>query len=271
MHLSNVHPPVVPSASRLARGVVLLGATSLALGLTVGLASCASYTHIPQGVRTALSARHTGRTVELKQSCYFGDLYDENEKWLLSPYPFAETFHIVDTEGAPIHPQGQRGILPAGTTFVVQQVEFPDGAAMTRRMFTTPRYNTWVYLSPAEGSAAQLQDRRSFIMILPLGIDTEQQVEDAIGRVLAPQGETSKWLATLRPTVRVAIENKDIVVGMTQDELTASQGEPQRWFNETDATGKARVAWYPSKEAWLRNDTVAEIKPGRAAEAVGQH
>src|SRR5687767_14646550 len=70
------------------------------------LIGCASHTRLAEPTRAAISARHSGRTVELRQSMYYGDLYDENEKWLLSPYPFAETFHIVDTKGAPIHPKG---------------------------------------------------------------------------------------------------------------------------------------------------------------------
>src|SRR4051812_45589609 len=122
----------------------LLASLSVAL-----MAACASQTKLPEPARAAIADRHVHRIVELKRSYYYGDLYDENEKWLLSPYPFSDTYHIVDLDGAPIHPKVQRGIAPAGTKFLVEQVEFPDRWALAKRMLTTPRYNPWVYLRRA--------------------------------------------------------------------------------------------------------------------------
>jgi hypothetical protein len=243
--------------------------TAWMLVLASVLVGCASQTSLPGPVRAAVSARHAGHTVELRESMFYGDLYDDNEKWLLSPYPFAETYFIVDTKGAPIHPGGQRGIFPAGTRFVVQRVEFPDVAAMTTRMLTTPRYNAWVYLTPAPATIAP-EGRRAFILVLPPDLETEAAAEAAVNAALAPDGEMKKWLETRRPTVRVAIENKDVVPGMTLEELTASLGPPLRWFTDVTSTGApARVAWYPSREAWLVGGSVAaEVKPGRKLDAV---
>jgi hypothetical protein len=238
--------------------------TALSASLAVALAACASQTNLPGPVRAAISERHSGRTVELRVSMYFGDLYDDNEKWLLSPYPFAETYFIVDTHGAPIHPGGQRGLFPAGARFVVQRVEFPDVPAMATRMLTTPRYNPWVYLTPAPGTVAP-EGRRAFILVLPPDLDTEAAAEAAVAAALAPEGEMKKWLESRRPTVRVAIEHKEVVPGMTLEELNASLGTPLRWFADTTSSGaRARVAWYPSREVWLVDGAVVtEVKPGR--------
>ncbi len=240
------------------------GMRQLSILLTILLVgSCASETRLPGPVQAAISARHIGKTVELRQSMYYGDLYDENEMWLLSPYPFAETYHIVDPNGAPIHPQGQQGMFPAGSRFVVQRVEFPNVAAMARRMLTSPRYNPWVYLTPAAGTIAPT-GRKFFILVLPMDLDTDAAVESALASVLAPNGEVASWLASIRPTARAAIENKDIVPGMTLDEVTAAMGPPQRLLSDTTAGGAhVTVAWYPSREAWILDGQVAEVRPGR--------
>lgn len=232
------------------------------------LSACASQTKIAQPVREAIAARHTGRLVELRRSCYYGNLYDENEKWLLSEHAFADTYHIVDTDGAPIHPTGQRGIVPAGTKLVVSHIEFPDVRAMARRMLTTPRYNPWIYLQPAPSSTSLPRERPWFILLLPMDMETEKEVEDAIAALLAPEGEVSAWLASLRPTVRAAIEHKDVVEGMTEQELVAAMGAPLKWIADARDGERARVAWYHTKEAWFVGDTVVEVRDGRSEESI---
>lgn len=243
---------------------LLCGASVVALAFLT-LWRCAAQTRIPPQARSQISQRHKGTTVELRESCYYGELYDENELWLLSPYPFADTSHIVDLNGAPIHPTGQKGIIPAGTRFVIERVEFPDTSALAHRMLTTPRYNPWVYLSPApEETRVSLEGRRGFIALLPVELETEQQVEDALAANFAPEGDVQRWLGSRRPTVRVAIEHKNVIEGMSRDELYAAWGTPPMWFIEQSPKGQARVAWYTSKEVWLIGDTVSEVKDGRA-------
>jgi hypothetical protein len=236
------------------------------LSLVLLLASafaCASQTKLPADVRTAIDQRHQGHLAELRRSYYYGELYDENEKWLLSPYPFADTYHIVDLDGAPIHPKVQLGILPAGTKVVVDKVEFPDTWTMTKRMLTTPRYNPWVYVRGAPDDAHIPKNAKPMVIILPFDLDKEEAVEAAINKELAPDGEVTKWLASMRPTARAAIENKDVVPGMNLQELSASQGDPPRWFNDRAGTGPAQVAWYPKQEVWLVNNQVTEVKTAR--------
>lgn len=242
----------------------LFGACAVALGFLT-LWHCASQTRLPPTARAQISARHTGNVVELRTSCYFGELYDENELWLLSPYAFADTSHIVDLKGEPIHPQGQRGIVPAGTKLVIDRIEFPDSAALAKRMLTTPRYNPWVYLKPAGTTPdAKLDGRRAFVVVLPAELETEAQVETALNDFFAPEGNIARWLETRRPTVKVAIANKYVFEGMTRDEMVAAMGAPSMWFAEAD--GQARVAWYGGQEIWLKSDDVLAVKPGRAVE-----
>lgn len=234
---------------------------SLPFVLCLALASGCATASIPAAAQDAVNARHRGQTVELRHSMFYGDLYDENELWLLSPYPFAETYDLVDRDGAPIHPQGQRGIFPAGTAFVLERVEF----ASPLRMITSPRYNPWVYLTPAPGTLAPT-GRRAFILLLPMDLTSEAAAEKALAELTAPAGEVTRWLAARRPTVRVAIQNKDVLPGMTQEELTAAVGPPLRFFSEPVAAGgRATVAWYPSREIWLEGGVVTETRPARVA------
>ncbi len=225
--------------------------------------ACATQTKLPAPVRAAISARHMGTVVELKVSCYYGDLYDENEKWLLSPYPFAQTYHIVDLDGAPIHPRGERGIIPAGTPFIVRDVEFPDPGALAKRMLTTPRYNPWVYLTPAPDAKNLPEGRAFFILLLPMDLDDEPTTERAYNGLLAPKGDMTTWLAGRRPTVQAGIAHKEIVEGMTEAELVVAMGPVLRRFNDT-LDGKAvHVAWFGAKEAWLSDGLVVASKLGR--------
>jgi hypothetical protein len=237
-----------------------LGAGLVALGF-VTLWHCASQTRLPPTARAQISARHTGAVVELRESFYFGELYEENALWLLSPYAFADTAHVVDLKGEAIHPHGQRGVIPAGSRFKIERIEFPDSAAIATRGQTTPRYNPWVYLVPSDGEV-KLEGRRGFVVVLPAELETEEEVESALSSFFAPEGKVAGWLETRRPTVKVAIANKNVFEGMSRDEMIASLGVPPMWFAENGA----RVAWYGSKEVWLTNDNVASIREARPVE-----
>ena len=157
-------------------------APALCLTLTFLMAGCLAHTPIPVEVRHQISSDHEGRTVELRQSCYFGDLYDDNSKWLLSAYPFEQVHHIVDMDGKPIHPDNQRGIIPAGTKFIIEEIEFPDPMALATRMLVSPRYHTWVYLKAVDYQQAVPETRGGdqFVILLPMDLTGRQDVETHI-------------------------------------------------------------------------------------------
>jgi hypothetical protein len=157
----------------------------------------------------------------------------------------------------------ERGIVPAGTRFVVQRVEFPDLAAISMRMLTTPRYNPWIYLTPAGDAKGLPRERRVFILLLPMDMETEEDVERSIARLLSPEGEMRDWLAARSPSIAVAIKHKSLIVGMSAEEMTAAVGSPRRWFNDQHGDQAARVAWYPSSEAWLVDGKVIQIAKAR--------
>ncbi len=244
----------------------------VALGCGLGLlhGACAAPMALSPAQRDALVAHNQSAHLELKISCYYGDLYDDNEKWLLSPYPFAQTSHIVDLQNRDMHPKNERGVLPAGTAFVVERVEFPGVKTHLTRMLTSPRFNPWLYLRPAV-PFGDTRDQRPFVVVLPTEDSAPAALQATVDELLGPAGSVVPWLASLRPTVAVAIRHKDVVIGMNQAELIAAMGPPLRWLEEPANThGPAsRIAWYPSLEAWFQSDAVTRITPPRLPTELG--
>jgi hypothetical protein len=96
-----------------------------------------------------------------------------------------------------------------------------------------------------------------------MDLQDREDVESNIAKLLAPEGDVSRWLKQRRPSVRVAIAHKDLKTGMTRDELVAARGEPHLWIAQQGSYGLEMVAWYPSHEAWIRNGRIIDVKPGR--------
>lgn len=214
--------------------------------------------------------RYVGRTLALRQSHYFGELYDDNERLLASPYPFDALFHRVDLYGAPIHPGPAHGILPAGTEVTVEAVEFPGALAFLRRMPTAPTAHVWVRLQVGAQDATRVHGagapKRPLVVVLEGPTDTPERLEGAMRELLGSPEEVAAWLDQLRPRVRAAVAHKQVVRGMAEAELTASQGEPWRWLREPHKDGQsAKVAWYPTHEAVLVQDVVVDVRRARPA------
>jgi hypothetical protein len=226
--------------------------------------ACASSTPLLQSPLAVLNTTYQTQVVELRSSLYYGDLYDENEFYMLSPYPFAHTSHINDLKGKPIFPRHERGIVPAGTRFVVQRIAFADMSEKWKRMWTTPRDYPWVILQATENQTHLPAVLKPFVVVLPLGMTKPAEVHEAMHGYFGKEGEIKAWLQDRKPTVRVAIFHKDIVPGMTYEELVAAKGVPQQWFSDKEGELQVRVAWYPEgQEAWFVDNQITQIKSSR--------
>ena len=217
-----------------------------------------------------VAARYVGRALALRQSHFYGELYDDNERLLASPYAFASLFHRVDLYGEPIHPGPAHGILAAGTVVHVEAVEFPGPLSFLQRMPTAPAGHTWVRLRVGALEATRVHGEnaphRPLVVVLDGPADTPERLEAALAQLLAPPDEVAAWLTQLRPRVRAAVVHKQVMRGMRQGELLASQGEPWRWFDEPARDGRpAKVAWYPTHEAVLVQDVVVDVRRARPA------
>lgn len=258
-----VSEAMTPMRSCSSRHACLL---ALALAGAVGAAGCAGQTRLAPEVRSAVEAQYQGKIVELRQSCYYGDLYEDNRRWLLTPHPSQQVHHIVDLAGNPIHPPDQRGIVPAGTRFSVRAIEFPTPLTMAGRMLTSPRYNPWVVLEPRDSHLLRREERRLWVLLLPRDMTTQQEVETHLAQLLAPKGTMEAWLEQRRPTVRVAIEHKDLVAGMNAEEMLAARGEPLARLQDEHRSKQIEVAWYGDREAWLLGSRVIRVLPARPLE-----
>jgi hypothetical protein len=249
----------------MSRPIVLVISHAL---LWCALAGCAPNLTRAARVQTAANQRWRGKQVELRQSCFYGDFYDDKRKWFLSPHPFEQVTHVTerlpDLDGTPAHPGPARGIVRAGTRFTVAKVELPDLLAVASRLMTTPRRQAWVYLELTAEDARLPRYRRYWVIVLPADAKDALGVEQALAQALAPVGDVRTWLNERRPTVRVGIEHKDIVKGMSSDELVAAMGAPLRWLDDSQQGRPVRVAWYGTREAWLANATVIDVRPGRS-------
>ena len=237
------------------------------------LGACASQTKLSPQIRARIQQDYVGSTIELRQSCYYGDLYDENEVWLLSSYPFEKTYHIVDLDGAPIHPKGERGIMPAGTKFKVVAIDFPTPGVLAKRMLTSPRYNPWVYLEVTDPQTKLDLSKKHFVVTLPMEMKTEAEAKKSLEAIFAAPGDMGRWLGRLRPSVRVAVEHKNIQKGMNKNEMHAALGAPHYWFKGRVEGKIVRIAWYPTHEVAfdeglvisVQNPRYAKLKPAGVA------
>lgn len=186
------------------------------------IAGCYAPAAISPAIQKALNARLTGQVLELRHSCYVLPLFDENELWLLSPREPSTLRLIDDARGQPIPAPKPVGILAAGTRMVAVRLAPPDLWALTQRVWTTPRFHSWIYLQ--EVPSPSRATPRTYIMLIDDTARSEAELAQQIAHILAPEGEVTTWLTTLRPTERAAIRHKEVVAGMTARAMEAAVG-----------------------------------------------
>ncbi len=227
------------------------------------LSGCANIHTLPRADREPVLKAYAGRILALRQSCYFGNLYDENEFWMLSPYPFEYVSHLNHANGEPIHPLSPQGIIPAGTRFEVAAIGFPSQLEVATRLLTSPRFSIWVHLTPVDNEKL-LKGRDSFVILLPLGTQTREMAEKEIDKMLGEESKVLPWLEERKTSIREAIEHKSVEPGMSIDEVTASRGTPEVWMNDHARDGReVQVAWYRDEEIWFIDGLLDDTKPPR--------
>ena len=193
------------------------------------LASCASYTVIPDAQRTAIDEAHTGELLYLKQSMYVGQFYDDDRFKLLHPRRFEELTYLQTAEGEAIAPPPAEGVIPAGTRVRVEKIEWPTGDVVFRRPLYTPRYTTWIMLRVAaeRGTDVTLERNQRHVLLLPGGIE-DRETFDAWYAASLTQEDPNPWLVSLPQDQQRAVAQKKAIVGMSYDALTAAWGFPDR-------------------------------------------
>ena len=230
---------------------------ALSLSLLLCLASCASYTVLSAGERSAVDVAHTGELLFLKQSMYAGRFYDDDRYRLLHPRRFSELTYLLNAEGEPILPPPSDEIIPAGTRVRVEKIEWPEGDAVFRRPLYTPRYTTWIFLRVARerGSSTTIERAEQHIVLLPGGISDQETFEQWFSASLTAT-DPNPWMLGLSEAQQAAIEQKKPVVGMNYEALTAALGFPDRLARETQEGAVVEVAVYGATSVVLKDGVV---------------
>jgi hypothetical protein len=224
------------------------------------LAGCAGVPLMAAGAREAVDAQYEGRYMVLRQSMYFGDFWDNPDVTLLDPKPFRDLTYLLDPFKKPIIPGVARGIIPAGTRVRIQRVEFPGTGSLLGRPLLTPRYNGWVLLRVNHFDVPGVRgfQDRTHVIVLPLGLGDPEQVDHALEPLLGDES-VRDWMNRRQPSVRAAIREKRVVVGMTYDEVTSSLGVPDR-LERRDVAGKREdTATFGQRTVVLVDDVVTAV------------
>ncbi|MEE2961768.1 MAG: hypothetical protein VYA34_13575 [Myxococcota bacterium] len=166
-----------------------------------------------------------------------------------------------DLDGNAIHPQNEKGLVPAGTAFKVKRIEAPSRWTLFGRMLWTPRFYTWVYLEQISTPPNLEHRERPFVIVLKGDYAESQELELALNSWLDKNGTTSKWLANLSPMIQYGIRNKEAIEGMTLEELIAALGKPEKLVPQNTDPEIASVAHYPNQEYVFRSQKLVAIKP----------
>ena len=240
-------------------------AATVAVALGLGPSGCGHSPTLGPKERRIAAEQYVGQCFEVRHTSVIGDLYDDNERELISPYPFDEVFHQVDLLGAPMHPMHPRALVPAGTKVQVEAISYPGPLSLATRMLATPKDAIWLQLRLVpEHPDRQPLARPPLILPIVARAQSVAAFDSAVGRYLAPVGDVSRWMLGRKPAMRVAIAHKEVVVGMSREEMETALGPPWRWFSDQLPDGtELKVAWYPKNEVWLSQGQVVAQKPSR--------
>jgi sulfur carrier protein ThiS len=100
------------------------------------------------------------------------------------------------------------------------------------------------------GSAAPGYQGNGSTLYLEFGKSLPDMTPDELKQMLAGILDFSKqrsaavqWVQTLPPEVQQAIKDKKVIAGMSQEEVVAAVGKPERKVRERDATGNEVEDW----------------------------
>lgn len=228
------------------------------------VAGCPNYTNIPDVGRAEIEAVREGQLLWLKQSLYVGQFYDDDRYELLYPRPFDQLTYLRTIEGDPIPPPPARGIVPAGTRVRVESIKWPTGQEVFARPIYTPRYTTWVFLRVgAERGKTNLERPKRHVLIMPGGIPDQETFNHWFGAFLVEE-DPNVWLDQLPESVREGVLDKQPVLGMDYDTLTAAMGFPDKLTRAPDDSGSTmEVAIYGASSIVLKDGLVVRISDPR--------
>lgn len=194
---------------------VLLLAAALA-----PLAACAPRAVIPDSERERVHGQLAGAQRWLRVAVYAGPLWGDHTRVILSDQPLSELDLVLSPSGDAIAPPPAERILPPGTPVRIQDVEFPTGWTIARRVVMTPRYHPWAILE-VRG------DPRPHVIVLSQTAVSFEDVRDELDRILT-KDDPSSLFSALPAEQRAAVMKKELVDGMGPRAVEMAWGLPER-------------------------------------------
>jgi hypothetical protein len=195
-----------------------LVAAALALA---SLASCTPRAVIPDAERDRVQRELSGQQAWLRVAAYVYPLFGDRSRLLVTDLP-ADELELLETAGGErVVPPAAERVLAPGTAVHIQEVEFPTGWTIARRVVMTPRYHPWVLLDALPG------DGRAPVIVLSQTAVTFDDVRAELDRLLTSD-DPSSLVAALPADQRAAVLRKELVEGMSPRAVEMAWGFPER-------------------------------------------
>jgi hypothetical protein len=191
-----------------------------ALLAALALAACTPRAVIPDAERERVSRELAGERRWLRTAVFVAPLWGDHSRMLVSDQPVGGLDLVLSPGGDPIPPPPAERILPPGTPVRVQDVEFPTGWIIAKRVVMTPRYHPWAVLEVPG-------DPRPHVVVLSQTGVSFEDVRSELDRVLTRDDPSSQY-AALPEEQRAAIARKDLVDGMGPRAVEMAWGFPER-------------------------------------------
>jgi len=202
--------------ARLARSAAL---TVLCALTALASAGCTPRVLMPELERTRARQALDGQLRFLRVAVTVHPFYGDTGKVLLLDAPPAEVDLLRGGGDEQLAPPAAERVLPPGTPVRIQEVEFPTGLLIARRVVMSPRYHPWVLLAiPGEP--------RPGVLVLSQASATADDVAAEVERVLATD-DPSPVFRALPAEQHDAILRKDVVEGMTVRAVEMAWGLPE--------------------------------------------
>jgi len=183
-------------------------------------AACTPLVVVPDAERERTRAALDGAPRFLRVAVTVHPLFGDTSRRLLLDGPPAEADLLRGGQDERIDPPPAERVLPPGTPVRIEQVEFPTGLIIARRVIMSPRYHPWVLLSIPG-------DPRPHVLVLPQTTATAADALAEVDRVLTGD-DPSAAFAALPAEHREAIRRKELSDGMSPRAVEMAWGQPER-------------------------------------------
>jgi hypothetical protein len=216
------------------------------------LAACTPRAVVPDAERERAHAALDGKLRYLRVALSVHPFFSDASKRLLLDAPAGEVDLLRGGSGEILVPPPAEKVLPPGTAVRLEEIEFPTGLLIARRVLMTPRYHPWVVLKVPG-------DARPYLLVLSQDSVTAAAAQAEVDRVLTADDPAPALLA-LPPEQRGAVLRKELVETMSLRAVEMAWGVPERRHIER-SEGTEIWSWPGGKRrAWFKDDRLTRFE-----------